>query len=216
MSENISNLQFATDKVVFEISRLLQCRNPLLVALDGRSGIGKSTIARAIARRVEGVIVVGDDFYSGGTDDAWSGLSAEEKVERVIDWQRMRAQVLEPLLAKQPASWHPLDFEPEIGWIGWKDETVTLEPAPVILLDGVYSARPELSYLVDLTVLVEADNKGRRQRLVIREGQIFMDRWHALWDAAEDYYFTQICPQSSFDFVIRNDERSIVSRTTCT
>jgi len=203
MSENTSNLQ--VDKVVFEISRLLKRKNPVLVALDGRSGTGKSTIAQVIASRVEGIIVVSDDFYSGGNDDAWSGFSAKEKVDKGIDWQRMRVQVLEPLLANKPASWHPLDFEPEIGWIGWKEETVKLDPAPVILIDGVYSARPELSDLVDLAVLVEADDEVRRQRLVIREGQGFMERWHRLWDCAEDYYFTHICPRSSFDIVVRND-----------
>jgi uridine kinase len=132
-------------------------------------------------------------------------LSASEKVEKVIDWQGMRAQVLEPLLAKKPASWHPLDFQPEIGWIGWKEETVTLEPAAVILVDGVYSARPELSDLVDLTVLVEADDEVRHKRLVIREGQDFMQRWHQLWDSAEEYYFTHICPRSSFDLIVRNE-----------
>lgn len=205
MSDNTSNLKSATDKIVFEISRLLKRKNPVLVVLDGRSGTGKSTIAQAIASRVKGIIVVSDDFYSGGNDDAWSGFSAKEKVDKGIDWQRMRAQVLEPLLAKKSASWHPLDFTPEIGWIGWKDETIKLEPAPVILVDGVYSARPDLSDLVDLAVLVEADDEVRRKRLLIREGQGFMDRWHKLWDSAEDYYFTHICPRSSFDIVIRND-----------
>lgn len=199
------NLQSATDKLVFEISHLLKRKNPVLVALDGRSGTGKSTLAQALVSRVEGVIVVGDDFYSGGNDDAWSGLSTQEKVAKGIDWQRMRTQVLEPLLAKQPASWHPLAFTPEIGWTGWKDETFTLEPAPVILVDGVYSARPELADLVDVAVLVEADDAARRKRLVIREGQSFMDRWHTLWDCAEDYYFTHLCPPSSFDIFIRND-----------
>jgi uridine kinase len=204
MSDNNSDLQSAEDKIVFDISQLLKRKNPVLVALDGRSGTGKSTIAQAIADRVKGIIVVSDDFYSGGNDDAWSGLSASEKVDQGIDWQRMRTQVLEPLLAKKPASWHPLDFEPEIGWTGWKDEIVTLKPAPVILVDGVYSARPELSDLVDLAVLVEADDAVRRKRLVIREGQGFMERWHKLWDSAEEYYFTHICPQSSFDIVVRN------------
>jgi len=52
MSDNNSNLKSAADKVVFEISRLLQRKNPVLVALDGRSGTGKSTIAQVITSRV--------------------------------------------------------------------------------------------------------------------------------------------------------------------
>ena len=206
MNNNNSNLKSELDTIIAEISRLLQRKEPLLVVLDGRSGTGKSTIAQAIADRVECAIVVGDDFYAGGNDDAWYGCSASEKADRVIDWQRMRVQVLEPLLANQPAYWHPLDFEPEVGWVGWKDEIIKLEPAPVILLDGAYSARPELADLIDLAILVEVDDAMRRQRLLAREGQAFMERWHRLWDAAEDHYFTHIRPRSSFDFVIKNDE----------
>ncbi|MBO0795762.1 MAG: hypothetical protein J2P36_33135 [Ktedonobacteraceae bacterium] len=205
MNHNTNNLQSATDKIIFEIHRLLQHKNPLLVALDGRSGTGKSTLAQTIASRVESAIVVGDDFYAGGNDDAWSGFSAREKVAKVIDWQRMRAQVLEPLLAQKTASWHPLDFQLETGWVGWKDETVSLAPAPLILLDGAYSTRPELADLVDLAILVEADDKARRERLVTREGQSFMERWHKLWDPAEDYYFTHVRPRSSFDIIVSND-----------
>lgn len=205
MSTNNNNQKYAADKIIFAISQLLKRKNPVLVAIDGRSGTGKSTLAQLITSRIESIIVMGDDFYSGGNDDTWSGSSAKEKFDKVIDWQRLRAQALEPLLAKKPASWHPLDFKPTIGWIGWKDEAVQLAPAPVILLDGVYSARPELSDLVDLTVLVKVDDVGRRKRLVMREGQDFMDRWHMLWDSAEDDYFTYTCPQSSFEIVVSND-----------
>ncbi|GLV55446.1 hypothetical protein KDH_22900 [Dictyobacter sp. S3.2.2.5] len=193
--------------IIAEINRRLQRKNPLLVALDGRSGTGKSTIAGAIAERVESVIVVGDDFYAGGNDDVWEGCGASEKADRVIDWRRMRVQVLEPLLAGQPACWHPLDFQAPVGWVGWKEETVSLAPAPVILLDGAYSARPELSDLIDLAILVESDDALRRQRLLAREGREFMQRWHRLWDVAEDYYFTSIRPPTAFDIVIKNDER---------
>ncbi|HLG63832.1 MAG TPA: hypothetical protein VKY19_17960 [Ktedonosporobacter sp.] len=203
MGEN-QKLSLAADAVVFEIQRRLQHKSPVLVALDGRSGTGKSTLAQAVAARVEASIVVSDDFYAGGNDDVWYGKSAGEKVAQGIDWRRMRMEVLEPLLANKAASWHPLDFQAGSGWVGWKEELVTLEPAPVILLDGIYSARPELADLVDVAVLIEIDDLVRRQRLVVREGQDFMQRWHQLWDAAEDYYFTYIRPRSSFDLILSN------------
>ena len=79
-NENKSNLITAVDEIVFAINNLLKRKNPILIALDGRSGTGKSTIAQVIASRVESVIVVSDDFYSGGNDDGWSGVSVKKKV----------------------------------------------------------------------------------------------------------------------------------------
>jgi uridine kinase len=189
------------DMIVDAIKRLMtDRRSPVLVAFDGRSGTGKSTLASRVAARVGGTVVEGDDFYAGGADAEWVLRSVEEKVRDCIDWRRLKIEALDPLLAGRSATWHPFNFETGIGLAA---HTISREPADVIILDGVYSARPELREIVDLTVLVETqDDLARRHRLVAREGQTFMGSWHALWDGAEDYYFTQIRPPSSFDLVV--------------
>ena len=110
---------------------------------------------------------------------------------------------MKPLIADRKAEWHPFDFA---AGVGLASHTVSRDPNDVILLDGVYSGRPELSDMVDLTVLVEApDELTRRRRLIARESEPFMTSWHALWDAAEDYYFTQVRPRSTFDLIVTLD-----------
>lgn len=174
---------------------------PLLVALDGRSGVGKSTMAHAIAREIGGVVVIGDDFFSGGPDAEWDARTTEAKVADCIDWRRLRKEALEPLLAGKSASWHPFNF---ISGIGLSQEVIECKPAPVIILDGAYSCRPELADIVDFSVLIEMSDDGlRRQRLLAREGHDFMESWHKRWDAAEDHYFTEIVHRSMFDLIIR-------------
>jgi uridine kinase len=189
------------DALVAAIRRLMaDRRTPLLVAVDGRSGAGKSTLAARVAARVGGTVVEGDDFYAGGTDAEWAARTAEAKVAACIDWRRLRAEALAPLLAGRSAVWHPFDFAAGAGLAA---HTVRRSPSPVIVLDGVYSARPELRELVDLAVLVEAaDDCVRRRRLVGREGEAVMAAWHALWDEAEDHYFRQVRPRASFDLVV--------------
>jgi uridine kinase len=191
------------NRIVALANQLLKAKKPILIALDGRSGAGKSTIANIISQKTGGIIVLGDDFYSGGNDDKWLGYSPKVKADKVIDWRRMRKEVLEPLLKGCSASWHPLDFKPGVGWVGWKEKTITLEPARVIILDGSYSARPELADIVDLSVLVEATDDSCRQRLIAREGSVFMERWHKIWDSAEDFYFSKIRPRTVFDIIIK-------------
>ena len=204
MTKSIAGLQTACDDVVRKIEGLLETKSPVLVAVDGRSGTGKSTLARAIADRLNAAVVVSDDFYAGGSEADWKARPPEERVEGVVDWRRMRAEALEPLLRGEPAKWHPLDFRPGVGWVGWKEEAVAVDPAPVIVLDGAYSARPELADLVDLSVVVEADEGSRQARLKDREDRSFLDRWHRLWDPAEDLYFGEIRRPSDFDLVVRS------------
>src|SRR5271170_7036300 len=94
---------------------------PLLVALDGRSGVVKSTMAQAIAQEIGGVVVQGDDFFAGGPDSEWDVRSTEAKVADCIDWKRLRKEALEPLLAGWSASWHPFNF---ISGIGLSEEVI--------------------------------------------------------------------------------------------
>ena len=96
---------------------------PILVALDGRSAAGKSTLAAVVAPLVGAVVIDGDDFYSGGTAETWDAMSAAEKASHCMDWRRQRP-VLEKLARGEVATWHPYDWEADDG---------SLAPTPVIL-----------------------------------------------------------------------------------
>ncbi len=178
-------------------------RTPLLVAFDGWSGSGKSTLASRVAARVAATVVESDDFYVGGSDAEWHQRAVQERIDGCIDWRRMKAEALDPLVAGRRATWRPFNFATRVGLA---PESVSREPAAVIILDGAYSSRPELADLLARTVLVElSDDAVRRQRLIAREGIAFMTAWHALWDAVEEEYFTRVRPRSSFDWIVTRD-----------
>ena len=50
---------------------------PVLVALDGRSAAGKSTLAQQVAARTAALVIDGDDFYRGATTP--SGVRAARR-----------------------------------------------------------------------------------------------------------------------------------------
>ena len=75
------------------IHDLVRTTTPVIVALDGRSGTGKSTLAEWMAARLGGIRVDQDDFYSGGEFDEWRRLTPREKADRMIDWRRVRDEV---------------------------------------------------------------------------------------------------------------------------
>ena len=191
-----------SEKIITLIEQKLSGRNtPLLIALDGRSGSGKSSVAKIIANKFGATLIESDDFYCGRENSTWASCSPEEKVAQCIDWRRLRAEVLIPLLEGKTAHYHPFDFKTGAKFA---QHSVTLQPANIIILDGAYSARPELSDLIELKILVESADEIRRNRLLNREGITFMEEWHSIWDVAEEYYFTEICPPASFDAVVKN------------
>lgn len=187
-------------KLANRIRELAEGRSgPLLVALDGRSAAGKSTLAARVAPLVRANVIDGDDFYAGGTAATWGAMSDAEKVDHCIDWRRQRP-VLELLARGETASWHPYDWEIDDGRLA--PHLITCNPAPVVILDGAYSARPELTDLFDLRVLLDAPIDLRKARLIQREGEGYREEWNARWDEAEEWYFGKVMPPETFDLVV--------------
>jgi uridine kinase len=150
-----------------------------------------------------------DDFFAAEIPGVeWDARSIPQRARDVFDWQRVREQALEPLLAGRPACWHPFDFVAgpcADGTYAIRAEPERRDPAPIILLDGAYSAGPQLADLVDLSVLVDVPLHVRHARLASREDPRFLADWHARWDEVEAYYFARIRPRSSFDLVVTTD-----------
>lgn len=194
-------------EVVAEIRKLLSCHNrPVVVAVDGGSGAGKSTLASLIQSQLDTALIPLDDFFSADIpDQAWDRFTIEEKLEHVFDWGRLRHRVIDPLLRREVARWQAFDFESGLradGTYGMQEEPKQREPAEVILIEGAYSAGPQLADLVDLAILVEVPVERRHTRLKAREEREFLRRWHQVWDEVESYYFSEVRPRESFDMVV--------------
>lgn len=192
------------ETLVERAQRLLAARPPrIVVALDGRIGAGKSTIAAAIAKRTDACVITGDDFYAYRITYAeWATRTAAERARDVIDWRYLRTSALEPLRAGDPASWLTYGEMLPDGSFRTKPGAVQRKPAPLILLEGAYMTQPALGDLIDLTVLIDTPTPLRLERIGKRDSAEFLADWHPRWDEAESYYFTNVRPPSSFDLVV--------------
>lgn len=181
---------------VVELVRLRQT-TPTVIAVDGRSGAGKTTLAASVASRLDATLVEGDDFYRDLPEAERVSLDATAGVNLYFDWERLRDEVLAPLRSGRSAIYFPFDW---VTGHGLTEETVHLVPSRFIVLEGVYAARPELASYVDVTVLVETDRAERLKRLAARA--YVHPHWVARWDAAENLYFSDIRPRDTFDLVV--------------
>ena len=93
------------------IVKLIEARHTkplLLVAIDGHSAAGKSTLARKIADTLPAVTLVHtDDFYRVMDEAARTQLDAQGGYEQYYDWQRLEVEVLAPLQRADAPDWWP-------------------------------------------------------------------------------------------------------------
>lgn len=77
------------------------------VALDGRAGSGKTTLAGLIADHLAmngpAAVVHGDDFFRPMPPARRLAAAAAQGYRQYFDWERLRDQVLVPLAAGRPA-----------------------------------------------------------------------------------------------------------------
>ncbi len=182
---------------------------PLLVALDGRSGVGKTTLADQLARRLEAVVVPEDDFFAAGVSAAqWDLMTPALRANNCIDWHRLRDEALLPLLARRTARWHAFDWEAgprDDGTFGMREAWTERLPADFIILDGAYSSSSELGDIVNIKVLVHTPETIRRARLAAREDAATLAAWFTRWGAAEDHFFAHVQAPGVFDLVVAGE-----------
>jgi uridine kinase len=168
-----------------------------IIAIDGPGGAGKSTLAAAVAELLDDApIVHGDDFYCPMPEHEREQLDAQQGYQRYFDWGRLRDQVLVPLRAGHRARYQCFDWA--VGQLtSWHE----VKPGAQVIVEGVYSARPELSPYYHLTTYVDTPREICLQRIQAR-GQN-PEAWIERWRAAEDYYLQTTWPQTRVKLVIR-------------
>jgi uridine kinase len=150
-------------------------RRTALVAVDGFGGSGKSHFAACLAATEPRLTVVHtDDFAS------W---------EAGLDWERLRHQVIDPLLADRPARYQRYDWD-ERRLAEWHE----ISAGGVTVVEGVSSYRLSLADAYDLAVWVQAPREVCLARGLERDGQGALALWQK-WMAEEDEYVNREHPE---------------------
>ncbi len=168
-----------------------------IVALEGRSGSGKSTVAeqvrRALAARDERVAVLAmEDLYPG-----WDGLAEAPGLLR--EW------VLLPLAEGRGAAWHRYDWAR--GGFGARTEGLPAgltEHGGTLLVEGCGSGAAPVRALVDLLVWVDAPEQARSQRLDNRADAEEYAPYREAWARQEDALYAWDPPLQRADLRLDN------------
>ena len=167
------------------IASLLEAHleRPVLIALDGRCGSGKTTLAVQLAEQFPGSAVFHtDDYYLPPAQRIpnWAETPCAN-----MDLTRLREEVLVP--AQAGAAVRSRAYSCREG--AYLPEQC-VPPAPLYILEGSYSHHPILAGFYDLKVFITCSKKEQARRLQAREGERY-ENFVRRWIPLEEAYFAQ-------------------------
>ncbi len=185
---------------------------PVLVAVDGADGAGKTEFADALGIVLTdlGRLVVRasvDDFHHPRAYRHALGRTGATVWARSFDLTALRRELLDPW-RQGPGSayrcrWHDLE----------RDTYVDDVPAPVpergvLLVDGVFVQRPELADAWDLVVWLDVPDEIRVARMAARDGTVadVADPDQQRYLGAQRIYRETCEPVVSADVVVDNTD----------
>lgn len=163
------------------IDRSRRAHPRTLVAIDGPCATGKSTLGARLSRLYGCPLFHTDDFF----------LPPERKTpERLaqpggnVDYERFFAQILSPFSHGEPVRYQPYRCHS-----GTLEAARIIPPAPLAVVEGVYSLRPEFQPFYRVKCFLTAPWPVREARLLDRCGPAGLERFQTLWIPLEDHYF---------------------------
>ena len=175
-------LRDAAARIREKAESLLAERGRALIAIDGRCGSGKTTLAAALSEARPCTVLHLDDFF----------LRPEQRTEarlatpgENVDHERFLSEVLTPLRQNEPFAYRPYDCHRQM--LG---DPVSVIPGAVTVVEGSYCCHPALWDAYDLRVFVDTDPEEQLARIQKRGGEDAVRAFRERWIPLEEAYFT--------------------------
>lgn len=158
--------------------RAVAASNPVLL-IDGRSGAGKTSLARAVVAkwplrgRVQ--LVALDSLYPG-----WDGLDAGVELAT--------SQILVPHARGIIGVWQRWDWDAAAP-----AEAHAVDPSLPLIVEGSGLLNASTARLGDVRVWLESPPGPRRDRALARDGELFRPHWDR-WARQEDTHLARDNP----------------------
>jgi adenylate kinase family enzyme len=156
-----------------------------VLVVEGRSGAGKTTLARAVAERLAAPLIHMDDLYAG-----WDGL--DQGVTEL--WER----VLVPLADGRAAVWRRWNWA-----AGEYTEDHAVPDADWLVVEGVGAGARLLRPYTAGVVWVDSPTEIRKRRALGRDGTAYAPHW-ARWARHEDAFYAAEEVRENADLIIEN------------
>lgn len=173
-------------QAVAAIDALLAGEKPVVVAIDGRCGSGKTSLAAQLRAHYGCPVIPMDHFFLRPEQRTTQRLAAPGEN---VDHERFLEEVLLPLSRGESFSYRPFSCSRmELG------EPICVTPGKLTLVEGSYSCHPELWAYYDLRIFLTVDPQEQMRRITARNpasAEAFRQRWIPM----EEAYFSACDPE---------------------
>lgn len=175
------------------IEQLAYTGKPIIIAIDGRCGSGKTHFAALIQKLLPCNVIHMDDFYlpMENRTSHW-----RDEVGGNMDFSRLLSELLIPARRGVPLIYRPYDCH-----AGCLTESARLPSHPLTVVEGSYSTHPSLVDQFDIKVFLTCSRQEQERRLSAREGGTF-PAFQRQWIPFEERYFQACETVLHSDFVI--------------
>lgn len=166
----------------------------LLLAIEGGSASGKTTLASLLQARYDATVFHVDDFFLRPHQRTPKRLA---EAGGNFDRERFLEEILLPLSQNRPIRYQRFDCK-----TGALDPPVPVTPRRLTAIEGAYSMHPALSGFYDLSVFLEIDPETQKTRILKRNAKT-AERFFAEWIPLEERYFEETEVRNRCDYIIK-------------
>lgn len=168
-----------------------------VVAIDGRCGAGKTTLAADIRNLCDCQVLPMDHFF----------LRPEQRTkERLtcpggnVDYERFEEEVLKVLGREEELYYRPYSCrEQKLA------EPIKINRTPLIVVEGSYSCHPALRSYYDMKIFLTVGKQEQLKRIERRNGQEGLSIFREKWIPLEEEYFEACKVEKICDIRINTD-----------
>lgn len=179
-------------KLFDKINTQLHENETYVIAIDGRSGAGKSTFADQLSVRYGGAVVRMDHFFLP------LALRTPGRVN--VHYERFLIEVVPYIKKRESFSYRLFDCT-RMDFHGIRK----VDLQTLVIVEGAYSLLPMWDEIYDLRIFYDIDEEEQKERIISRNGTAGYQKFKDQWIPMEEKYFKEYKVRERSDEIIRID-----------
>ena len=167
---------------VYHIIQDILSKKPSVLAIDGMSASGKTTLGNLLHLQFPNSNLFHmDDYFLQPHQRTESRLT---EVGGNVDYERFYHEIIQNLKSSDGITYHKFDCKTQT-----LSSEIVVSPKPLTIIEGAYSLHPYFGTYYDLCYFYEISKETQRQRILSRNGEEMLQRFEKEWIPKEHAYF---------------------------